>query len=285
MRFRPLVSIASVAALVLLSAAQPAKAQDKDPLKSRAKELLKSHQEAVVHVKISMKQSMSIAGQELPGQDSQVEVTGTVIDPSGLAVVAESDIDPTSLLMGLMGGLGGGLGGEGGFESKTDVTDVKIVLPDGKEEPARLVLRDKDLDLAFVVPQKKDMKLQHIALAASKAPELFDDLFVLRRLGRSLDRQPAISVSRVSATVNKPRTFYVTDSTMEQLGCPVFDRQGKVIGITVRRRGPSGGGGLSLANLTGGMVAVVLHAEDVKEVAEQALQEAAKKADKKSEDK
>jgi hypothetical protein len=287
MKTRTIMSVGA-AAFLLAFIVPPVQAQDADSLKSRAKELLKTHQDAVVHVKIALKQTMSFAGQELPGQDTQVEVTGTIIDPSGLVVVSDSEIDPMSFMMGMMGGMMGGLDGGGGIDSKSDVTDVKIVLKDGKEVPARLVLRDKDLDLAFVAPQPKDMKLPHIALAASKAPDLFDDLLVVRRLDRSLDRQPAIGLARVSAIVQKPRTFYVVDSagSADQLGCPVFDRQGKAIGITVRRRGPaSSGGGLGgLASMIGGMGAVVLPSEDVKEVAEQALSEAAKPS-KKAEEK
>lgn len=289
MRTRTNQSLVAAAAVVLVVMAAHATAQEADSLKSRAKELLKTHQDAVVHVKIALKQTMSFAGQDLPGQDTQVEVTGTMIDPSGLAVVSDSEIDPMSFMMGMMGGLMGGAGLDGGgIDAKSDVTDVKIVLKDGKELPARLVLRDKDLDLAFVAPLQKELKLPHVALTASKAPDLFDDLLVVRRLGRTLDRQPAIGTARVSAIVQKPRTFYVVDAagSVEQLGCPVFDRQGKMIGVTVRRRGPtSSGGGFGLASMLGGMGAVVLPSDDVKEIAEQALTEAAKPPQKKSEEK
>ncbi len=286
MRFGHMHVAVAGLALAMLVVTPVATAQEADAIKTQAKKLLDANQDAVVHVKIALKQRMSFFGQEGQGQDSQTEVTGTIIDPSGLTVVSESDIDPMSMMMSMMGGIMGGAGLEGGIDAQSEVTDVKIVLKDGKELPARLVLRDKDLDLAFVAPQQKDMKLPHVSLGSGKAPEFFDEIFVVRRLDRSLDRQPAIGLARISAIVQKPRTFYVPDSMAEQLGCPVLDRQGKVVGITVRRRGPASGGGMfSFAGLAGAMTAVILPAEDVKEIAEQALAEAAKPAQKKSEEK
>ena len=38
---------------------------------------------------------------------------------------------------------------------ETEVNDIKILLEDGAEVPAEIVLRDKDLDLAFIRPKAK----------------------------------------------------------------------------------------------------------------------------------
>ena len=51
-----------------------------------------------------------------------------------------------------------------------DTTDVKLLLEDGREIPARFVLRDHDLDLAFVLPGASDLKLPYISLDRTKGP-------------------------------------------------------------------------------------------------------------------
>jgi hypothetical protein len=247
-------------------------------LKDRAVEIANKFQDAVVTVKVALKQKMLIGGQEMSGEDAQVEVTGTVVDPSGLVVVSDSQLDPSSLMMEMMLGSMGGGGPQ--FEVQTEIREVKIVLKDGKEAPGRVVLRDKDLDLAFVAPQEKG-KYTHVPLAKGNGPDLFDEMLVLGRLGRNLDRTPSVTAIRVRAVVKRPRTFYVGSDPLGALtgglGSPVFDGAGRPIGLLLMRRGPKvRGEGSGLSALLGQMVPVVLPAEDIADLMTQAIAEAKK---------
>jgi S1-C subfamily serine protease len=268
-----LAAVALSAAAASLVVPAPAAAQDAGSLKAKAKEVLAATRDAVIHVKAAVKIAMSFGGQEMPGQDQQVEVVGTVVDPSGLVVISEASLNPA----GMMEMFGGG----DQVSVKSDVGDVKLVMKDGKEIPARLVLRDKDLDLAFVAPNEKGLKLSCVSLDASKPAEALDDIIVVGRLAGNLNRTPAVALGQVTAVVTKPRTFYSCGSSAIGpgfgAGCPVFDATGKTLGILLQRRAASSGGG-GIASIISAMAPVVLPTEDVKEVAQQALVEAAKPA-------
>ncbi|MBI2841515.1 MAG: hypothetical protein HYX75_24630 [Acidobacteria bacterium] len=268
-----------LAAVFLLAGAAAAQPQE---LKAKAREVLERYQDAVVNVKIALKLKSMRNGQQMQSQDQQLEVAGTIIDPSGLLVVAESETDPGGMMKAMSGGRMQGL------DIESEVGEVKIILKDGKEIAGRLVMRDKDLDLAFIAPMEKGLTFTHVALEKGKGPELFDDILLLGRLGRNLDRAPSVTADKIRAIVKKPRTFYVCADTLAALtggfGCPAFDAQGKPIGLLVMRRGPaiSASGGLSSAFSS--MTPVVLPCEDIAEVARQALAEAAKAPEKKADE-
>ncbi len=286
----PAAAAAAALAVAAVAAGTPAAAKaggggggsDRPALKARVQEIAGKFQDAVVSVKVAIKQKMVLGGQQINAGDQQIEVTGTVIDPSGLIVISDYELDPTSLMYEL---LAGSMGGPQ-IQFQNEIGEVKIVLRDGKEVPGRVVLRDKDLDLAFVAPQEKGQKFVHVPVLekgarAAKAPELFDDLLVLGRLGRSLDRTPTVTHSVVRAVVRKPRTFYVGSDPLGALtgglGCPVFNGAGESLGILLMRRGPRASGeGSGLSALIGQMVPVVLPGEDVAELAAQAFAEAEK---------
>jgi serine protease Do len=133
------------------------------------------------------------------------------------------------------------------FKMETELSDVKLLLDDGTEVPAEVVLRDKDLDLAFIRPKAKlTTPLAALDLANSARVQLLDQVVALNRLGSAAGRAYAASVERISAIVERPRLFYVpeTSSTMTSLGAPAFTVDGKVLGLFVTRslKSKSGGG-------------------------------------------
>jgi hypothetical protein len=230
--------------LVPLAASAGAKAAD---IKAAAKDVLGKYGDAIVHVKLTAK---------IRGVDRQLEVAGAVISPAGLTVLSDSSTSPE----GIFGGDEGG--------GRTDTTDVKIVLKDGKELACKFVLRDKDLDLAFVMPKDKDLKLTHIKLEKTPVPEILDDLVFLHRLGKSLNREVSVILGRAEAVVKKPRVLIVPDiwQGMQMVGSPVFDSSGRAVGLAVIRRGATGGGGGFLGS---GFQPVIVTAEDLMQVASQ----------------
>src|SRR4051812_48389278 len=99
--------------VLTLLAATTAQADDK-ALKVAGRALLSKYQDALVSVKLVLK-----AG----NVESQAEIAGTVLSPTGLTVVSDFTSNP------------GGLFGDD--PSRTETTDVKLVLQDGKELPAK----------------------------------------------------------------------------------------------------------------------------------------------------
>jgi S1-C subfamily serine protease len=243
-------------------------------LRQTARGLIAKHGDAVVTVRLVLKRRVVVQGQERGSSESQTEILGTIISPSGLTVVADSDSDPSSLFSG---------GDSDGPKVDTDTSDVKILLPDGREIPARFVLRDRDLDLAFVMPEAADLKLPYVPLEAAKVPQPLDDVVFLYRAGKNLNREVCITVGQVQAVVHKPRTFVISEpmNALAALGGPVFDGQGGLVGMVVLRRSPTAAADARLRGPLRGafdmITPVILTVADVKSVADDATRAAAAK--------
>jgi hypothetical protein len=164
---------------------------------------------------------------EVNEYESKSEALATVIDPTGLAVMSLSAIDPNTMRTG---------SGAPGWTSK--LKDLKMILPDGNEIPAQVVLRDPDLDLAFIKPQSPLSKSAAcVDLQDNIKPELMTPFIILSRLGESAGREIFVPVSRVLGIIKKPRTWYIPDMNgmMSGLAAPAFAFNGKILGIILLR--------------------------------------------------
>ena len=243
--------------LGLAGAAVPCRASE---LAEKGREIFNQNQHAVVTVQVVLK--LSSGGRS---RENRQEITGTVVDPSGLTVLALSAADPNEMYQRMVADQGSQ------DQLETEVTDLKILLADGTEVPAEIVLRDKDLDLAFIRPKSKPASpMAAVDLSKSTPVQLLDEVITLNRLNSAAGRAYAASVERISAVIQKPRTFYIPDSSMTAttLGSPAFALDGKVVGLFVMRAVSSKSGG----NLTirDNMTSIILPAEDVLKGAKQA---------------
>jgi hypothetical protein len=272
---RSLFRVAYIAcfALVALSATAPARADE--PAVEAARQVFEKHHGSVVWVSAVMKMRAGGGfGAMFGRQEQKVDAVGTVIHESGLTVLSYSVLDPTAMLNAMMASAGGGVGDEKN-EFKSELSGVKIRLADGTELPAKLILKDDDLDLAFVMPTEKGKQLPHLKLDARPSDaakvKTLDAVISIWRLSQSLDRQAAVGIGRVAAVVNKPRTFYVC-SGVDSVGTPTFLADGTPLGIMVYRKQ---GAEMSLRSMMSSgsdrMPTVVVPAADVLEVAQQAL--------------
>jgi len=234
-----------------------------DQLAEKGRDIFNQNHHAIVTVQVVLKVSYSGAGKS---SENRQEITGTVVDPSGLTVLALSAADPSEMYQRMLA--------EQGSQTKLDieVTDLKILLDDGTELPAEIVLRDKDLDLAFIRPKTKPASpMTAVDLSKSAPAQLLDEVITLNRLNSAAGRAYAASVERISAVIQKPRTFYIPDSTMTSttLGSPAFALDGKVVGLVVMRAVNSKGGSGS-RNYRENMTSIILPAEDILKGAKQA---------------
>jgi S1-C subfamily serine protease len=241
-------------------------------VRAGARRALARYGPAVVTVRVVIKRRFISQGRERGSVDSQLELAGTTLTPGGLTVVSDATTNPSALTPA----------GDSETRLDTETTDVKLLLRDGRELPARFVLRDKDLDLAFLVPDEAGLALPYLDLAAEPGPvpEPLDEIVYIFPLSRSLGREPGVAVDRVRGVTRKPRTFLASDLVvgMQTLGCPVFDAAGRPVGLSVMRRAartPSAGGGFR--DVFDAFTPVVLTADDVQTVARQALEQAALK--------
>ena len=235
-----------------------------DEVADAGRAILEKNKDAVVTVKLVVKQQFSMPGRGSRDNEQKSEATGTVIGPDGLTVLSLSEADPSAMMQALMGGMGADLD----FKIETEIEDVKILMTDGTEIPAEMILRDKDLDLAFVRPREKPSEpMTWVDFSDSGTAEVLDQVITLNRLGQVAARAHSASVERIEAVVKRPRTFYIPgkDPTNTGLGSPAFTLDGKVIGIFVMRAVKATSG----AGMQGATAAIVIPAEDILEAAEQ----------------
>jgi len=219
------------------------------------RKLLKDHANCVTWVSATVRVEVSAGGRSMPPQQQKLEALGTIIAEDGLTVLSLSRVDPTATLLSRIRTPGGSV--------NVNYTEVLLLMQDGTEVPAKLLLKDTDLDLAYVLPIKekgeKNEKrtFSHVPRSSkNKDPLPLDEVVSLGKLGRNLYRQSTLRKGWVNAVIEKPRKYFVIENTAP--GTPVFDREANWLGIVVYKmdRGqPSS--------------IVTLPAEDIDEIAEQ----------------
>jgi len=253
------------AAICITALTVPAFADDT----AAAKDILAKYADSVVTVSMVFKTQMSMEGRAGSNDELKQEVRGTIIDPSGLTVVSLFESSPEDAMSSM------GLGGDDSFKMTAETKDVKILLATGQELPAKVVMRDKDLDLAFIRPiQKPANPLPCVDLAAGAKLSVLDPVVILGRLGKVGGRVSSVRFDRIIAVIEKPRTLYVpcSDTSQGALGTPVFAMDGKIAGLLLVRVAPfdrqtyGGGFGSSVGQ---GWLPVTLPAEDILETAKQ----------------
>lgn len=220
--------------------------------------------DAVIGIEMVVTVKVKMGDRELPTRERRVEVNGTVLTPEGLTAASLAQVDPAQEIEAMqMAQPGRQLELLG-----ADFKEVKLRRANGTEVPARFVLKDADLDLAFIAPETTgeggEEKFAHVDLAAETDGAILERFYCVSRASKALQRVPMISETTVTGVVEKPRRIYLMRDV--SLGSPVFDGEGKLLG-------------LALQHFAGGrrVGVVVLPSADIAEVAKQA--EAAQRAD------
>jgi S1-C subfamily serine protease len=246
--------------------------------RAAARDVLKKWQDTVVNVRVVLKTRMAMGGREMQATEETVDAVATVIDPDGLAVMSLTTLNPAGMMNRIMGQAGAG-GGEEKFQMTSEPTDLKIRLSDGREIAAKIVLRDEDLDLAFIRPTAKAEKpFTSLALGDEGRPQPLEPVVSISRLGRVGGWVPAASLQSVNAIIERPRTMYVissSDGFGGGIGTPVFLLNGKLAGLLVLRSITGNRPGMysMMGGSEGlGLLPVILPAADIREVAKQAVE-------------
>jgi S1-C subfamily serine protease len=252
---RRVVGMAGLATLMGCQAAVAAPQTAGERAAARA--IVTERAPAVVVVLATIKVRLNVSGREQTS-DQTAQTNATVLDPSGLAVMSLQQIQPDEAMTRMYSRQAPG---GARVEVTTDIADMRMHLADGRELPAKLVLRDEDLDLAFVRPTEPLSAPLPFVDATSARPQLLDALTLVRRTGEPTAWAPAAAFATVELVIDKPRTYYqVVILGGGGPGCPLFDAAGHFVGVLVMRdTGTRGTGALG-----------VLPADDIRDVAKQA---------------
>ncbi|MCX6922882.1 MAG: serine protease [Verrucomicrobia bacterium] len=250
--------ICASAALLALAA------RSEDDLNAAARKILTNKQDSVVWISAIAKTSFTATGAKdsamnVPDQESKVEALATIIDPSGLAVTMLSQVDPGRNVSGRSVRTAQGVVK---VEASSTLKEVKVIMPDGTEIPAEIVMKDADLDLAFVrikasSKEAKGVAFQAVDLKDSAPGGILDEVVTISRMDEVLNRVPSVARGQINTITKKPHQFLRAGGAIG--GCPTFLVNGKLLGITAARL------------VTGKSPwAVIIPAADVLEIAEQA---------------
>lgn len=195
--------------------------------------LLAEQSDSVSWVSITVRIEMSAGGRSFPPSERKLEALGTVLAEDGLIVLSLNEVDPTDSILSRM---------RAPADINVNYTEVLILRPDGREIEADFLLKDEDLDLAFIKPHTKNPDIiengpfKYIAYNASQTPviQTLDEVVSLGKLGRNLYRKSTLQRGCVNAVIERPRDYYVIENVTP--GTPVFDQSGLWIGITAFRK-------------------------------------------------
>lgn len=233
------------------------------------RKILDANKNAVITVELVLTQKFSFQGGQSQENEIKTETTGTVISDYGLTVVSLSETDPSSIMNAIMAD-----SQRRNMTIDIQVKDAKLLLVDDTEVPAEVILRDKDLDMAFIRPtEQRDEKFAFVDMAKAGKPQLLDQVITLNRLGKVARRVHSASIERIDAVVERPRLFYVPgkDPTNTALGSPAFTLDGEIVGVFLIRaiKDTSGGGRGLFGGMGDNVIAVIVPAADVVEGAAQ----------------
>lgn len=246
-----------------------------DDIAEAGRALVAEKSEAVVTIRMVIKETFSFGSGGSDSYESILETTGSVIREDGLLVASLSATDPSKLYEDMFADWEDD---DFKMDIHSEIDEITIILADGEEIPAKIVLRDSDLDLVFIRPEKKaDRPFAHFDLSKSPSSAQFDQVAVLYRLGKVANRAITAGFPRVLAVMEKPRRLYVLSTWSEMmtwtgLGRPVFTLDGHFVGVTVLRIIKTVGSGSTSMLMDGENAAaeVVVPAADILESAQQA---------------
>jgi hypothetical protein len=195
-------------------------------LESAARATAEQSGKAVVTVRLVLK--LKAGGQE---HEQKMEVPGVIIDPTGLTLASASSIDPSGAFRRMVDAQ------RQRVNIESEVKEPVILLEDGSELEAAVVLKDTDLDLAFIRPRDPGLKLPAVTLKPrSGTVPLLTRIYVLGRLSKLANRALSVATGEVRTYVRGPSPYYVTDGESSSfVGSLAYTADGVPLGLFVKR--------------------------------------------------
>ncbi len=219
----------TISAICMLVFSRPASAD----LAEMARDILESSGDAVITIEIVSETKVNYGGREST-QEQKQEALGIVISESGAVVTALSSVDPSRLYENMRRpGMD--------FDFSASVKSMKYILADNTEIPAKIVLRDSDQDMAFLVPEENvEDPFTFIDLSRNAEPEMLSEAFSIARMGRIARRTPALMSGEIQGIVRRPRPYYIPSAELASggTGVPVFSADGTLYGVILLHSQP-----------------------------------------------
>ena len=200
-----------------------------------ARSIYQQHGESLVWVLAVLDIEASAGGQQAQRQEQEIEVLGSVVHQEGLVAVSLSQLNPTIALRGRKVNTPAG---PMQLETKVSYRNVRVLMEDGTEIPAKVLVTDEDIDLAVIGPDKDSEDMEEatykpVDLASDATLSVLDPQILLYRLNKHMDRTLAVEIGQCAAVIKRPRTYY--QCTMIGAGGSVYNAAGEFVGVELNR--------------------------------------------------
>lgn len=227
----------SIGLVITLSLLATGIAQAEDM--AAAKKIAAEKQDSVIWVLGVAKMSFSVPDSSspanIPDEEVKVDAMATIVQTNGLAVTVLSQLDPARAMNGRSLRTSRG---PVKVDAVSSLKEIKVVMADGTEIPADLVLKDTDLDLAVIriktaSKEAKGVTFPAVDLKNSATAEMLDSVVSITRMDEVFNRAVNVIPGHVNMITKTPRLFLRASGATG--GCPTFSFDGKLIGITAGR--------------------------------------------------
>lgn len=201
------------------------------------KAVVSNYANSVFYIEVTMETSYAMEGSS--DKNEQVEdITGILVDKSGLIIVPLMVISPTDTLKQAIEAMGNtNPEAKKAMDSlRMEIKKIVVKLPDGTELPATVALKDAQSELAIIktsAPLPATFKPMEIP--ANTAVDLGDDLLCLRRMGSVSKFAPKVAGMYVAAKLTEPRLRYVLETNSQSDGLPAFTMDGQWAGVVLTK--------------------------------------------------
>jgi hypothetical protein len=154
-------------------------------------------------------------------RESETEITGLMVDPTGLVLCANSKLGMPRFLRGM---------------GSATPTDLKVLVGEDTEGlEAKVLARDTELDLAWVkIKEPGDRKFASLDLEKAGTVKPGERLLTIRRMAKFFDRAATVSEGRLAGRTSKPRDLLIPGGGIDvEPGQAIFLADGRFIGMIV----------------------------------------------------
>lgn len=195
-----------------------------DEIAESGRKIFQQYASSVVTVRANLLIITSDGEEETVGQ-----CTAVLVNPSGMAILALSALDPSILL-----------DQELRNTVNIRIASIKMILKDEKEIPAEVLLQDKERDV-MVIRAKESIPEDFAKVSLEKdnivIPQLLDPLLLIMQHGKVARRTHSATILRVESVIDKPFLFYTLSQSrsFDILSSPLFSMDGKFVGMGALR--------------------------------------------------
>lgn len=201
--------------------------------------IARRYADAVVDIRGSVFLKVTIGFRTLPPSERKFDVAGTVIGASGLTAASLSAVDARAIFESMRSNFS--TSGEAVELASTEFKNLRLRMGDGTEVPAKILWKDPAHDLVLIIPEgaaESNRSYPFVDLRqAAESVSLLGNYYQLSRTGAQFQYALLVRESTVVGIVERPERLLLasTNAFPDALGCPIFDPEGRVLGINLNK--------------------------------------------------